>query len=85
MCGEDDIAWRLAEATRTSDLIIVEGVMSLFDGSTSAAEQTQRIGLPILALINGASMANNFGAIVFGLKHYQPGTPLSAASITLNY
>jgi cobyrinic acid a,c-diamide synthase len=79
MCGEDDAAWRLADAARTADLILVEGVMGLFDGSPSAAELAERIGIPILAVIDGASMANSFGAIACGLKHYRPGTPLTAA------
>ena len=79
MCGDEDIAWRLAEAARSADLILVEGVMGLFDGSPSAAELATRIGIPILALIDGAAMATSFGAIAYGLKHYRPGTPLHAA------
>lgn len=78
MCGEADINWRLAEAARTADLIIVEGVMGLFDGTPSAAELSMKIGIPILAVIDGASMANSFGAIAYGLKHYRLGTPLTA-------
>lgn len=79
MCGEADAAWRLAEAARNADLILVEGVMGLFDGTPSAAELAERLGLPILAVIDGASMAGSFGAIAYGLKHYRPGTPLTAA------
>ena len=78
MCGEADIAWRLAEAAREADLILVEGVMGLYDGSPSAAELARKLGLPILAVIDGASMANSFGAIAYGLKNYQSGTPLNA-------
>jgi len=79
MCGEADIVWRLAEAARDADLILVEGVMGLFDGTPSAADLATRLGIPILAVINGASMANSFGAIAYGLKHYRPGTPVNAA------
>ena len=79
MCGEADIAWRLAEAARSADLILIEGVMGLFDGSPSAAELAVRLNLPILAVINASAMANSFGAIAYGLRHYRPGTPLSAA------
>lgn len=78
MCGEGDIAWRLADAARNADLILVEGVMGLFDGNPSAAELATRFGLPILAVIDGSAMANSFGAIAYGLKHYRPGTPLHA-------
>jgi cobyrinic acid a,c-diamide synthase len=79
MCGEADIAWRLAAAAESADLILIEGVMGLFDGSPSAAELATQLGIPILTVIDGASMANSFGAIAYGLKHYRPGTPLKAA------
>ncbi|MBI2308118.1 MAG: cobyrinate a,c-diamide synthase [Rhodocyclales bacterium] len=79
MCGEADARWRLAEAARDADLILIEGVMGLFDGDPSAAELATRLGIPILTVIDGAAMASSFGAIAYGLKHYRPGTPLSAA------
>jgi len=79
MCGEADAAWRLATAAQDADLILVEGVMGLYDGEPSAAELAAKLGLPILAVIDGAAMASSFGAIAYGLKHYRPGTPLAAA------
>ena len=78
MCGEHDAAWRLADAARNADLILVEGVMGLYDGEPTAADLAVRLGLPILAVIDGAAMAGTFGAIAYGLKHYRPGTPLAA-------
>ena len=79
MCGEVDARWRLAEAARNADLILVDGVMGLFDGTPSAADLAVKLGLPILAVIDGAAMANSFGAIAYGLKHYRPETPLNGA------
>ena len=79
MCGEADAAWRLAQAAREADLILVEGVMGLYDGQPAGAELAARLGLPILAVIDGAAMATSFGAIAYGLKHYRPGTRLEAA------
>jgi cobyrinic acid a,c-diamide synthase len=79
MCGEDDARWRLAEAAHDADLILIEGVMGLFDGDPSAAELATRLGIPILTVIDGAAMASSFGAIAYGLKHYRPGTPMTAA------
>ena len=79
MCGEADAAWRLAEAAEHADLILVEGVMGLFDGQPAGADLAARLGLPILTVIDGAAMATSFGAIAYGLKHYRPGTPVNAA------
>lgn len=79
MCGEADARWRLAEAARDADLILIEGVMGLFDGTPPAAELATTLGIPILTVIDGSAMATSFGAIAYGLKHYRPGTPLTAA------
>ncbi len=79
MCGEADARWRLAEAAQDADLILIEGVMGLFDGDPSAAALATQLGIPILTVIDGSAMATSFGAIAYGLKHYRPGTPLTAA------
>ncbi|MEZ5616552.1 MAG: cobyrinate a,c-diamide synthase [Rhodocyclaceae bacterium] len=76
MCGEDDAHRRLARAAGEADLILVEGVMGLHDGEPSSADLAARLGLPILAVIDGAAMAQSFGAIAHGLKHYRAGTQL---------
>jgi cobyrinic acid a,c-diamide synthase len=73
MTGEADCAQRLYEAARQSDLIIVEGVMGLFDGEPSAADLAQRFGLPVLAVIDASAMAGTFGALAWGLQHYREG------------
>ena len=62
MTGEMDCAWRLHEAAQNADLIIVEGVMGLFDGEPSAADLAQRFGLPVLAVIDASAMAGTFGS-----------------------
>ncbi|MDO8372960.1 MAG: cobyrinate a,c-diamide synthase, partial [Polaromonas sp.] len=73
MTGEDDCARRLEAAAQEADLIIVEGVMGLFDGQPSAADLAQRFGLPVLAVIDAGSMAGTFGALAWGLQHYRDG------------
>ena len=75
MTGEADCRARLAAAAKESDLIIVEGVMGLFDGEPSAADLAQRFGLPVMVVIDAGSMAGTFGALAFGLQHYRPGMP----------
>ena len=73
MTGEADCAQRLHAAAQDSDLIIVEGVMGLFDGDPSAADLAQRFGLPVLAVIDASAMAGTFGALAWGLQHYREG------------
>ncbi len=75
MTGKADCRTRLAAAAADSDLIIVEGVMGLFDGEPSAADLAQRFGLPVLAVIDASAMAGTFGALAFGLQHYRPEMP----------
>jgi len=77
MCGEADARWRLARAAADSDLILVEGVMGLFDGKPSAADIACRFNIPVMAMIDAGSMAQTFGAIAHGLASYRPGLPFA--------
>ena len=52
MCGEEgdgesEARRRLAAAAADADLILVEGVMGLYDGEPTAADLAIRLGLPI--------------------------------------
>jgi cobyrinic acid a,c-diamide synthase len=78
MCGEADARWRLARAARQADLILVEGVMGLYDGTPSGADLARQLGLPIMLVQDAQAMAGSFGAIAWGLKHYRAGAPISA-------
>ncbi|MES2280889.1 MAG: cobyrinate a,c-diamide synthase [Pseudomonadota bacterium] len=73
MTGPADCVQRLHDAAADADLIIVEGVMGLFDGDPSAADLAQRFGLPVLAVIDASAMAGTFGALAWGLQHYREG------------
>lgn len=75
MTGEADCRARLYVTAQEADLIIVEGVMGLFDGEPSAADLAQRFGLPVLAVVDASAMAGTFGALAFGLQHYRPDMP----------
>lgn len=75
MTGEHDCAQRLWQAAGEADLLIVEGVMGLFDGDPSAADLARRFGLPVLAVVDASAMAGTFGALAFGLANYRSGLP----------
>ncbi len=73
MCGEIDVRKRLFDAAGDADLILVEGVMGLFDGAPSSADLAQTLGLPVMAVIDGSAMAQTFGALACGLAAYRDG------------
>lgn len=73
MTGEADVRARLHAAAQECDLVLIEGVMGLFDGTPSAADLAQRLGLPVMAVVDASAMAGTFGALAYGLQHYQPG------------
>lgn len=82
MCGLEDGLTRLYEAAQTVDLIIVEGVMGLFDGSPSSADIAKAFGLAIIITIDASGMAQTFGAVANGLLSYQDG--LISAGVIAN-
>ncbi|MEN3110576.1 cobyrinate a,c-diamide synthase [Uliginosibacterium paludis] len=63
----------LAQAAQEADLILVEGVMGLFDGKPSSADLARAFELPVLAVIDGSAMAQTFGALAHGLASFQQG------------
>ncbi|AYC33695.1 cobyrinate a,c-diamide synthase [Pseudomonas cavernae] len=77
MVGADESRRLLWEAAGAADLILIEGVMGLFDGSPSAADLARRFGVPVLAVIDGSGMAQTFGAMAHGLASYQQDLPFA--------
>jgi cobyrinic acid a,c-diamide synthase len=73
MTGEADCRQRLAQAAIEADLILIEGVMGLYDGEPSAADLARLLNVPVLAVVDASAMAQTFGAVAHGLQHYQPG------------
>lgn len=76
MGGEEHCRQLLYEAAGEADLILVEGVMGLYDGTPSSADLARLLGIPVVAVIDAEAMAQTFGALAFGLKHYAGGLPL---------
>ena len=77
MVGEAESRRLLWEAAGEADLILIEGVMGLFDGTPSAADLARRFGVPVLAVIDGSAMAQPFGALAHGLASFQPDLPFA--------
>lgn len=61
-------------AAASADLILIEGVMGLFDGQPSSADLAAAFGLPVLAVIDASAMAQTFGALAHGLATFRGDT-----------
>jgi len=76
MVGKQHSQQLLAEAAQQADIILIEGVMGLFDGEPSTADLAAAFGIPILAVIDASAMAQTFAAIAVGLDQYRKDTHL---------
>lgn len=85
--GEQDIRERVHRAAQDSDLILIEGVMGLHDGTPSAADLARLLAIPVLCILSAAAMADTFGAVAYGLRHYPDpsGKPLPWAGVLANH
>ncbi|HEX5336936.1 MAG TPA: cobyrinate a,c-diamide synthase, partial [Gallionella sp.] len=65
----------LYRAAQEADLILVEGVMGLFDGSPSSADISRLFGIPVLGVIDASAMAQTFAALAYGLSKLDTEVP----------
>ena len=72
MVGLDECRRQLAQATADADVVLIEGVMGLYDGTPSSADLARCFGMPVLAVIDASAMAQTAGALVLGLRDYGP-------------
>lgn len=67
-----------ARAAASADIVIVEGVMGLFDGrsgrddSGSSAEVARLLGLPVLLVVDVSKTARSAAAVVTGFLRFDP-------------
>lgn len=72
MVGHEQCRAHLAQAARDADVILIEGVMGLYDGTPSSADLARAFGVPVVAVLDAAAMAQTAGALVLGLRDYGP-------------
>ena len=72
MVGPEQCRAQLAKAAAEADVILIEGVMGLYDGTPSSADLAREFGVPVMAVIDASSMAQTAGALVHGLRDYGP-------------
>ena len=62
----------LARAAAQADVILIEGVMGLYDGNPSSADLARAFGVPVLAVLDASAMAQTVGALAMGLRDFGP-------------
>ncbi len=87
LCGADAIVGLAARANAGADLLIVEGVMGLFDGASdgtvsSTADVARLLDAPVLLVVDASAMSDSVAALVHGYATYQPDVRL--AGVILN-
>jgi cobyrinic acid a,c-diamide synthase len=77
------------EAARTADLLVIEGVMGLFDGvpgasgrTGAAADLAARLRLPVLMVLDVAGQSQTAAAVLRGLAGHDPAVRI--AGVVLN-
>ncbi len=76
------------KCSKDADIAVIEGVMGLFDGydgkseAGSTAQMAKWLGLPVILLVDAASMARSAAAIVMGFEHFD--AELTYAGVIFN-
>ncbi len=69
----------VARAARDADLVLVEGVMGLYDGfgyddeTGSTAHVAKVLGAPVVVVLDARAMARSAGALALGYRTFDPG------------
>lgn len=77
MMGEAHCRELLYRAASEAEVILIEGVMGLYDGDSSSADLAQALAVPVATVIDAQGMAQTFAAVAFGLAHYRAGLPFA--------
>ena len=77
MVGEERCKLLLSTAAQEADIILIEGVMGLFDGDPSSADLAEAFGIPVMVVIDASAMAQTFAALAHGMRTYRPSLPFA--------
>lgn len=73
MMGVDCCRQTFVEQSQAADVVVVEGVMGLFDGGdASTAALAKALDLPVLLVVDAGSAAESCAALVHGFQSFDP-------------
>ena len=87
LCGPDAVVPLAARAGAGCDVLVVEGVMGLFDGASdgtvsSTADVAVLLDAPVLLVVDASAMSESVAAVVHGFATLRPG--VRVAAVVLN-
>jgi cobyrinic acid a,c-diamide synthase len=89
LCGTDVIAPLAGRAAEGCELLVVEGVMGMFDGaedpdgpSASTAQVAALLDAPVVLVVDASAMSRSVAALVHGFATFDPS--VDVAAVVLN-
>ncbi|MGH9042769.1 MAG: cobyrinate a,c-diamide synthase [Acidimicrobiia bacterium] len=87
LCGPETIPALAGRAAAGAGLLVVEGVMGLFDGAadntpSSTADVARLIDAPVVLVVDASAMSTSAAAVVHGFATFGPG--VRVAGVILN-
>jgi len=82
ICGEAVVPGLAGRAAAGADVLVVEGVMGLFDGPASTASVAALLEAPVVLVVDAAAMSGSVAAMVHGFATFDPA--VRVAGVVLN-
>lgn len=88
LMGARALRQRAARSSAGADLVLVEGMMGLFDGvdgrsnAGSAADVATRLGLPVVLVVDASASARSLAALVHGFAAFDPEVTVAGVVAT---